>query len=188
MVGLGNPGQRYAHTRHNIGFRVLDRLADSWGIPLDRRLDGAGYGTGSVRGNHLVLARPLLYMNRSGPPVRALADAYEMNREEIVVIHDDLDLPHGKIKFKKKGGHGGHNGLRSLIESLGGGDFARLRVGIGRPPEGTDPADYVLSEYEAREHEALGDLFVLVEEAVLTLVTQGIEAAMNLYNNKSVSV
>lgn len=186
LVGLGNPGPAYASTRHNVGFLCVRRLADNRGIALDRTGEGALYGLGTLSAVSVALVLPMRYMNRSGGPAAALAGRFGLSRNEILVVHDDLDLTFGKIKIKQKGGHGGHNGLRSLMEVLGGDDFPRLRIGIGRPPEGLDPADYVLSGFGAEQARVLDGLLDLAAEAAEALLVQGTGPAMNQFNNKTV--
>jgi PTH1 family peptidyl-tRNA hydrolase len=137
IVGLGNPGREYSQTRHNAGFLVLDNLAARWGVPLSRRVFEASFGSGFASGVPVVLAKPQTFMNRSGAAVGRLSRFLRVKREDLFVIHDDIDLPFGLIKIKEKGGHGGHNGLKSIIHALGDGDFLRLRLGIGRGGPGT---------------------------------------------------
>ncbi len=147
VVGLGNPGPEYAGTRHNAGFRVVERLAEDFGIPLAHERCQALFGSGSIRGVAVVLAKPMAFMNRSGPPVKGLIDFLGISSGRTVVIHDDLDLALGRLKIKEKGGHGGHKGVRSLMDAVGGGDFIRVRIGIGRSrlPDGLQPASAILT-------------------------------------------
>jgi peptidyl-tRNA hydrolase, PTH1 family len=133
VVGLGNPGPQYGDTRHNIGFRVVDRLAQEFAITVDRRKFDTLFGRGRVEAVEVALAKPLAYMNRSGPPVRQLSDFFKISTREILIIHDDIDLAFGRLKLKEKGGHGGHNGLRSVIDALGGGSSPACALASGAP-------------------------------------------------------
>ena len=146
IVGLGNPGSKYQWTRHNAGFMVLDRLSDIAGISVARKKFSGFYGEGDWQGDHLLLLKPLTFMNLSGRSVVEALRFHKLHLKDVVVIHDDLDIPFGKVKFKEGGGHAGHNGLRSLVAELGSGDFTRVRVGIGRPSRG-DVVDYVLNRF-----------------------------------------
>ncbi|MBO8127349.1 MAG: aminoacyl-tRNA hydrolase [Firmicutes bacterium] len=183
IVGLGNPGTEYIGTRHNVGFDLVDRLADRFRVSV-KKAEGKAL---TVAVNHadekVLLVKPQTYMNRSGQAVAALADYYRINLKDILVIYDDMDLPVGKIRLRYKGGAGTHNGMRSVIEELGSEEFPRLRIGIDRPAEG-NWADYVLGRFEPEELEPLRKALELGEEAVLTFITEGIERAMNEYNRK----
>lgn len=132
VAGLGNPGAEYAGTRHNAGFMALDLLAAAHGIDVQRRKFDVVFGRGRIRGVEVVLAKPQAYMNRSGPPLRQLADFFRIQSEAMVVVHDDIDLAFQRLKIKEKGGDGGHKGIRSIIDAFGGGQFARVRLGVGR--------------------------------------------------------
>lgn len=187
VVGLGNPGERYARTRHNVGFMVADRLADDAGIAFGREKFGAVFGRGRLEGNDIILAKPNSFMNRSGPPVRALADFFQIDSREVLVIHDDIDLDYGRLKIKEKGGHGGHNGIRSLIDAFGGGDFARLRVGIGRSDSGERVADFVLDRFLPTEAAALPQIIDRARDAVVTIVCRGTKVGMNQFNTKLIA-
>jgi PTH1 family peptidyl-tRNA hydrolase len=187
VVGLGNPGERYASTRHNVGFMVADRLAGDAGIPLGREKFGAVFGRGRLEGNEIILAKPNSFMNRSGPPVRALADFFQLSSREVLVIHDDIDLDYGRFKIKEKGGHGGHNGIRSLVDAFGGGDFARLRVGIGRSDSGERVADFVLDRFLPTEAVVLPQIIDRARDAVVTILCKGIKVGMNQFNTKLIT-
>ncbi len=182
IVGLGNPGRKYAHSRHNVGFQCLDRLAQAHGLSFAQRRAKASLALGKIVGVGVVLARPLTYMNLSGLAVRQLVNFYKLSLEDILVIYDDLDLPLGTIRLRPEGGSGGHKGMRSMIEALGSRAFPRLRVGIGRPP-GNDAVSYVLSDFTADEQITLESVYEKVVAAVDLFLKQGIEAAMNKYNN-----
>jgi PTH1 family peptidyl-tRNA hydrolase len=186
VVGLGNPGDTYAATRHNIGFMVLEAVADRFGIALNRRKFNAILGRGVIDGSAVVLAEPQAFMNRSGPPVQQLAHYYRILCEDMLVIHDDIDLTFGRLKIKEKGGHGGHNGVRSLIDALGGGDFVRLRIGVGRSENGNGVVDHVLGRFNAQEKSVLPDLILRARDAVVTILCKGTREGMNRFNNTSV--
>jgi PTH1 family peptidyl-tRNA hydrolase len=188
VVGLGNPGATYAATRHNIGFRVLDRLAAEFGIAVTREKFTAVFGRGRIEGVDVVLAKPLAFMNRSGPPVRSLTEFFRISSQDLLVVHDDIDLDYGRLKIKEKGGHGGHNGIRSLIDAFGGGDFVRLRVGIGRSETGKQPvADYVLDQFTREEAAELPRIIERARDAVVTILCKGTRIGMNLFNTKPVT-
>ena len=183
VVGLGNPGQRYQRTRHNLGFRVLDELARRLHLTVDRSARDVVFGSGVWEGRELILAKPMAFMNLSGPPVKRLAERLQIDNEQILVIHDDVDLTFGKIKIKMKGGSGGHNGLRSLVSALGSGDFRRLRMGVGRPADGSETADYVLSTFSRQEEACLEEFTDLGCRAAIAVLSQGAQAGMNQFNN-----
>jgi PTH1 family peptidyl-tRNA hydrolase len=182
IVGLGNPGPGYAGNRHNVGAMVLDELADRAGIRLSAGKGArarALAGEGRLAGRRVVLARPLTYMNESGGPVRGLLDYHHIPVEDLVVVHDELDLPFASVRLKRGGGEGGHNGLRSISRSTGTRDYLRVRVGIGRPPGRQDPADFVLKDFSATERKELGLLIAEATDATEELLTRGLEAAQN---------
>ena len=190
IVGLGNLGQGYANNRHNVGFICLSHFARTQGIRFDKKQGKARVGTGEVAGNKVVLAKPQTYMNLSGESVSRLIKKFDINLDDLLVIHDDLDLPLGKIRIRLGGGSGGHNGVDSIINELGSQDFIRLRVGIGRPAENkgtTEPSDdeiitYVLGDFTPDEKQAITQVIPRVTEAILCLLTEGLTAAMNRYN------
>ncbi len=186
VVGLGNPGPRYAGTRHNAGFLVLDLLAERVGGNFKSRksLGGAGADVLETRlaGRSVVLGKPRSYMNDSGGPVAAMSRFYKVPVEQIIVVHDELDLPFGALRLKRGGGEGGHNGLRSIVASLGSTDFGRVRFGVGRPPGRQDPADYVLREFASAERPELAFHIDRAADAVEALLAKGLEAAQNEYN------
>lgn len=188
IAGLGNPGEAYRKTRHNAGFLVLDELAAAYDIEITRRRYETLYGRGRIEDVGSVLVKPLAYMNNSGPPVRRLADYLRISARDMLVIHDDIDLAFGRIKIKKKGGHGGHNGLRSLMVAFGSGDFVRLRVGIGRSEQQHSVTDHVLGQYSAAELGILDRIIAGARDAVVTILTRGITEAMNRFNDRRFSV
>ncbi len=184
LVGLGNPGSAYEGTRHNIGFRVVDRLAEESRISLSQKRFKALFGKGSIRSREVVLVKPLTFMNLSGQAVREVLAFYKRAIGDLVVIHDDLDLPFGALRIKRWGGDGGHQGIRSIIDALGGDNFLRLKVGIGRPPDRLDPADYVLSRFQEGEERSLAEIISQAAECVSVMISEGIETAMNRYQRK----
>jgi len=186
IVGLGNPGRRYARHRHNIGFRCLDRLAARHGLAFDRVQHRALLALGSIADRAVVLAKPQTFMNESGRAVAPLVHAYQVPLERLLVVYDDLDLPPGTIRLRPEGGSGGHRGMRSIIEALGSQDFPRLRVGIGRPPGRMDPADYVLQDPSPEEEELFDQVCDRVAEAIHCWLTEGITLAMSRYNGPAI--
>lgn len=182
LVGLGNPGREYRNNRHNVGFMVLDAIAEKQGISLSRVQSKAIVGSGSVSGNRLVLAKPQTYMNLSGDSIAALVRFYKVPNEKMLVIHDDLDLPFGVIRLRPGGGPGGQKGVASAINRLGTQDFPRLRIGIGRPPGQMDPSVYVLRDFPSRDLETLRQVIDRAVEAALTFVCEGLDTAMNRFN------
>jgi len=183
VVGLGNPGPGYAGNRHNVGAVVLAELAARAGVKLSA---GKGpraralSGEGRLAGRRVVLAQPLTYMNESGGPVRGLLDYHHLPVTDLVVVHDELDIPFEVVRLKRGGGEGGHNGLRSISRSTGTKDYLRVRVGIGRPPGRQDPADFVLKDFSATERKTLDLLVAEAADATELLIEQGLEAAQNI--------
>jgi PTH1 family peptidyl-tRNA hydrolase len=182
VVGLGNPGARYAATRHNVGFRVVEALAASHRISLRRSGEQAAVGRGMLAGDELWVAQPLDHMNRSGLAVHRLLAEAGADAGSLLVVYDDLDLPLGQLRFKRQGGPGGHNGVRSIIEALGTDRFLRLKVGIGRPPSGCDPVEYVLEPFSPEETAVIGPAVARAGEAIDVALAEGVEAAMNRFH------
>ncbi len=183
IVGLGNPGQEYRWTRHNMGFLVVDHLAKKEGIQLARRRFQAVFGQGKIAGEDVILAKPLTFMNLSGEAVTRLLRFFHIPPEDLIVIHDDLDMPFGKIRIRLQSGHGGHQGVKNIIENLGKKDFARVKIGIGRPGNlGRDPADYVLAPLTREEREEAQEAAAEAAEAVETLLSSGPEETMNRFH------
>lgn len=180
VVGLGNPGTRYAETRHNAGFLLVELLARRHGATLAGRRHQAAWGEIEIAGERTILIEPLAYMNRSGPPVAAFAAELGIGPEGILVAHDELDLPPARIRMKRGGGTAGHRGLESLVETLGTRDFPRIRIGIGRPPEGQQVVDFVLAPFTADERSALDLALAGVLAGVEVWVRDGIDAAIAL--------
>lgn len=185
IVGLGNPGSRYAHTRHNVGFDTIDILADRYGIAVDNKKFKALWGKGVIEGQRVVLAKPQMYMNLSGESVRQLIDFYKIDEtEELIVIYDDISLEPGQLRIRGKGSAGGHNGIKSIIAHLGGQNFKRIKVGVGEKPPGFDLADYVLSRFSKTERECVEEALRRAAQAAAAIMTDGMDAAMNQYNKK----
>ena len=184
IVGLGNPGRGYANNRHNVGFMCLNHFARTQGIRFDKKQGQARIGLGEVAGSKVVVARPQTYMNLSGQSVSRLVKKFNINLNNLLVVHDDLDLPPGKIRIRQGGGSGGHKGVDSIVTWLGSQDFLRLRVGIGRPVEisETDIVAYVLSDFTPEEKRTITQVMPRVSEAILCFITEGLMAAMNKYN------
>ena len=184
IVGLGNPGPKYSWTRHNAGFIVLDRFAALAGIPVTKKSFAGLYGEGDFKGNRLLLLKPQTYMNLSGRSVAAALGFHKLETSDLLVIHDELDIPFGQVKLKDGGGHGGHNGLRSLHQELGNGNYSRLRIGISKPLHG-DMADYVLTNFNKNELAALPQLVDGAVDALELFLSEGLPKTMSLYNNKN---
>ncbi|MEE9567203.1 MAG: aminoacyl-tRNA hydrolase [Desulfobacteria bacterium] len=187
IVGLGNPGAAYRLTRHNVGYMVVDRLALRHGISLDKQKFNNIFGSGKVDGRHVILAKPMTFMNLSGPSVRDLAASFDLDTENVLVIHDDIDVVFGKLKIKEKGGDGGHNGVRSLIVAWGSDEFVRIRIGIGRPQTDNDVSAYVLGRFDAEQEKQLSGIISTAEHAVKTVLFEGVSEAMNRFHGKPIS-
>lgn len=181
IVGLGNPGKEYQETRHNVGFRVVELLAQRHGIELRRQRHQAVFGEGRIAGVSVLLAKPLTYMNLSGAAVAALARYHNVTPADILVICDDVALPVGRLRLRGQGSAGGHNGLRSIIDALGTTRFPRLRIGVGAP-DGRPLVDHVLGRFDRAEAEAIAVTLAEAADAVETFLRDGLEAAMNRYN------
>jgi len=183
IVGLGNPGPRYAGTRHNAGFFVADLLAERLGGKFKAHKGRADLVEGRLAGQSVVVVKPKCYMNESGGPIVAISRFFKVPAERIVVVHDELDLPFGSLRLKRGGGEGGHNGLKSTSSALGSKEYARVRFGIGRPPGRQDPADYVLREFSAVERKELGFLVDRAADAAEAIIAKGLESAQNAFNS-----
>ncbi|MFZ5910595.1 MAG: aminoacyl-tRNA hydrolase [Chloroflexota bacterium] len=182
LAGLGNPGREYKDNRHNVGFMLVDRLSVLLDARMNRLQAKALVASTSYQGRKIILAKPQTYMNLSGQSVGGLARFYKLPLENVMVAHDDLDLPFGVIRIRPGGGAGGQKGVASAIERLGSKDFPRLRIGIGRPPGRMDPADYVLQDFPQADLVTLSETLGRAAEAALVFVTDGLEAAMNKFN------
>jgi PTH1 family peptidyl-tRNA hydrolase len=184
IAGLGNPGPQYQWTRHNAGFIFLDRLAHLENIPITRKSFSGLVGEWSHGGKRLVLLKPQTFMNLSGRAVMQALQFYKLPLSQLVVAHDELDLPFGTVRFKQGGGHGGHNGLRSIMEQLGSGDFLRLRIGIGRPSHG-DTTNFVLGTIPPDQMETLPRVLDGGLDMLEMMLDEGLPKAMSLYNNRN---
>ncbi|MBW6466189.1 MAG: aminoacyl-tRNA hydrolase [Brevefilum sp.] len=184
IAGLGNPGPDYRHNRHNIGFMVVDALAAALLIPIQRVELRALVGKGALDGERLILAKPQTFMNNSGRSVAPLARFYKIPQEQLLVIHDDLDLPFGTLRLRPFGGTGGQRGMESIVTQLGTDAFPRLRIGIGRPPGRMDPADYVLHNFDPSQEEILPEVLGRAVDAIRMFILEGIDTAMTTYNGR----
>jgi len=182
IVGLGNPGKSYAAHRHNVGFGVIDLMADRLGIEVKQRSFGALTGKGELERERIILAKPQTFMNLSGDAACPLLRYYKLPDEELIVIHDDIDIELGRLKIARGAGHGGHNGVRSIVEALGDNDFYRVRMGIGRPTGKMDAADYVLRAFDEDETATAEKMIINAADAVGVLITEGLEAAQQRYH------
>jgi PTH1 family peptidyl-tRNA hydrolase len=180
IVGLGNPGKKYYRARHNIGFMVIEEIARRYAINFKGK---ANYrmGRGFIDGEEILLIEPLLFMNRSGIAVKDILSKFEIPLERLIIIHDDLDMEKGKVRIRRKGSSGGHKGIESIIQSVSSKDFVRLKIGIGRD-EGVAPEDYVLSRFRRSEISLIKKTIEKASEAVTSILTEGIEKAMNRFN------
>lgn len=189
IVGLGNPEPKYDHTRHNIGFEFVDRLASDWGVSLQANKKFQGYWAEVRRGgNKMGLLKPTTYMNLSGQSLRAVIDWYKMPPESVLVVYDDMDLPLGRLRLRLKGSAGGHNGIKSIISHLGTQDFPRLRIGIGKQKVqgGEQTISHVLGKFAPSEKPILQEVLGLAEDALAMSLREGVEKAMSIYNARSV--
>ena len=185
IVGLGNPDKKYQNTRHNVGFDVIDAIADKNHITVGERKHKALIGKGFVGGQKVVLVKPQTYMNLSGESVREVIDFYKIDeKSELIVISDDVSLDVGQIRIRKKGSAGGHNGLKNIILHLGHDEFHRVRMGVGEKPEGYDLVDYVLGHFPKEDQEVMDESVGRAADAVEVMITDGVDAAMNQYNKK----
>lgn len=195
IVGLGNPGRGYANNRHNVGFKCVDRLAQLYDIRLTQRRAKSRMGTGFIDGEEVVLAKPRTYMNLSGQAVQSIFAKFKPLLSDLIVIYDDLDLALGTMRIREQGSAGGHNGMKSIINLIGSQEFARIRVGIAPVDidesgntvvvqQNTKTPDYVLSNFSANEKPVVKETYKRVAEAVACILAEGIEAAMNKYNNR----
>ncbi|MGI6226284.1 MAG: aminoacyl-tRNA hydrolase [Peptococcales bacterium] len=184
IVGLGNPGSKYNNTRHNVGFWVIDKLAEKLNVNVDKKMAQALVQTTFWDGRKLLLVKPQTYMNLSGQAVMELLNFYHDQIEDFIVIHDDLDLPPGQLRFKRGGGTGGHNGLKSIVEYLNSQDFDRLKIGIGRPRY-PNVKDYVLTPFDQEEKESVDKEVIRALEGIKIWMTEGMDKAMNTFNQKN---
>lgn len=189
IVGLGNPDRQYQNTRHNIGFDVIDAIAEKYDIAMGEKKHKAVIGKGFIAGQKVVLVKPQTYMNLSGESVRAVIDFYKVDEKtELIVVSDDVSLDVGRIRIRKKGSAGGHNGLKNIILHLGHDEFMRVRMGVGEKPQGRDLADYVLGHFTKTDREVMDESVQNAAAAIEVMITRGPDAAMNLYNKKAQEV
>ena len=184
IAGLGNPGDQYRMTRHNMGFLVVDALADDAGIAIHKRKFEALLGDGRIGTERVLLVKPQSFMNLSGSCIRQVIDFYQKTAEDLIVVHDDLDLPFGTVRIKVGGGDGGHKGVRSVMDHLGGGAFTRVRLGIGKPPFKEDTEHYVLQTFPKADLETLAGVIRTAGEAVREILEEGARPAMNRFNRR----
>jgi peptidyl-tRNA hydrolase, PTH1 family len=187
IVGLGNPGEKYRLHRHNMGFLVLDHLSQHWNIPITDKGFKACFARGKIGEVPVLLAKPQTFMNLSGTTVKGLMDYYRVDVQDLLVVHDDLDLPFSTIRLKSGGGHGGHKGLMSIIDHLRREDFLRVRLGIGRPREKAQVEAYVLHPFSAEEMKTLPSLIEQAGDAVTETISSGIQAAMRRHHGRSIT-
>jgi len=186
VVGLGNPGLRYKNSRHNAGFMILERFSDLYDIVINQSLFNSELGKGKINGETVILAEPQTFMNLSGVSVRRLADYFRIAADDLIVLHDDLDLPFQTIRLKSGGGHGGHKGLLSLMEHMGNGDFGRIRFGIGKPARKSMVEGYVLEHFSSEEAESLFEVTDKAAAALHDILFSDILTAMQKYNRKEI--
>lgn len=185
IAGLGNPSKEYDKTRHNVGFDAIDYLADIYGIDIRERKHKALTGKGRIDGERVVLLKPQTFMNLSGESIREAIDFYKVDEKcELIVIYDDISLPPGQLRIRKKGSAGGHNGIKNIIAHLGHDTFMRIKVGVGEKPPGYDLAAYVLGHFSKEERNIMEEAFEEVSEAVSVCIVKGADAAMNQFNRK----
>lgn len=182
IVGLGNPENEYAKTRHNMGFDTVNKIASKYKIEMNRTKFNSIYGSGSINGEKVVLVKPQTYMNLSGQAVREFVNFYKVEKEELIIIYDDMDIEVGTMKIRKKGGPGSHNGMKSVVQEIGNTDFPRVRIGIGTPKYKNDAINYVIGHLTEEEYEELQVGVEKASMAIEELVKSGIDIAMNKYN------
>ena len=182
IAGLGNPTREYEKTRHNVGFEVIDVLADMLGTTVEEKKFKGLYGRGIIGGEKVLLLKPQTFMNLSGESVKAAADFYKVDHEHIIIIYDDISLDVGQLRIRKKGSAGGHNGIKNIIAHLGTQEFPRIKVGVGDKPKKMDLADYVLSRFSKEDRAAMEDAFKEAAKAVEVMITEGMDIAMNQFN------
>jgi len=187
IFGLGNSGSRYQFTRHNIGFMVLEKIAAQWEVELKQKSFDALWNRGKIAGKNVLLAMPQTYMNLSGNAARKLLAYFKMDISNLIVIHDDLDLPFGTVRLKTGGGNAGHKGLKSIISCLGTADFMRVRLGIGKPSDKSRIEDYVLQKFDSGETDLLQQIIQLAADAATEIVLSGMQTAMAKYHTKNIS-
>ena len=183
IVGLGNPGNEYAGTRHNIGYMAIDAIADMSGIKVCKKAFKSVLGNATVEGTRTILLKPQTYMNLSGEAVSAVLSYYKLDPADIIIIHDDMDITFGHIRIKKQGGSAGHRGIASIIKHVNGNNFLRIRAGIGKPPDYLTPAEYVLQRFSNQEQDTLKGVISNIEQSVKTILKHGPEKAMHIFHS-----
>ncbi len=182
IVGLGNPEQEYGKTRHNMGFDTINKIADQYGIEVKKKKFDSLYGEGKIGQEKVILLKPQTYMNLSGKAILQVVQFYKISMEEVFIIYDDMDIEPGHIKIRKKGGTGSHNGMKSVVQELQTEDFARIRVGIGKPQFKEDRINYVIGTVPEEEREKLEEGTTKAKESIIEIVKNGIDVAMNKFN------
>ena len=184
IVGLGNPGKQYEHTRHNIGFDVIDYMADKYKINLNREKFKGMYGEGIIENKKVILLKPLTYMNLSGDSVRDIAKFYKLDNDKIIVVYDDISLDIGKLRIREKGSAGGHNGVKSIIQNLGSDEFPRVKVGVGQPKD--DLVNYVLGKFAKEDRKHIENVIHVASDAIAEIVKYDAKESMNKFNGVTV--
>ena len=182
IIGLGNPEEEYSKTRHNIGFNTINKIAQQYNIEINKKKFQGLYEITAIEGKKVILVKPQTYMNLSGDCVKEIADFYKIPKEEILIIYDDMDIEPGKIKIRKKGSSGGHNGIKSIIQKIGTEEFPRIRIGIGRPKHSGDEINYVIGAIPEEENDKLNEGIEKAKKAVIEILKNGIDSAMNKFN------
>ena len=186
IAGLGNPGREYAHTRHNVGFDTLDILADRYDIPIDTAKFNAHIGKGEIEGNKVILVKPQTYMNLSGESIAQIVNYFKVDvASALIVVYDDIYLDVGAIRVRKQGSAGGHNGMKNIIKHLGTEQYCRIRIGVGEKPKEYDLKDYVTGHFSEGEREKIDEGLINAANAVRTILKEGVDTAMNRYNQKN---
>ncbi|UCE42445.1 MAG: aminoacyl-tRNA hydrolase [Candidatus Aminicenantes bacterium] len=184
IVGLGNPGKKYAFSRHNVGFALIQRLADKNSVKLKKRKYSAKAAQVELANSPALLVKPWTYMNRSGVAVTGIIEGMGVNLDRVLVVYDDLDIPLGEVRIRKAGGPGTHKGMVSIVQEIGSTEFPRIRIGIGPLPPGVDATDYVLDDFQKEENPILEDCLIMAEEAVDLIMKSGVDEAMNRFNRR----
>jgi PTH1 family peptidyl-tRNA hydrolase len=182
IAGLGNPGKEYENTRHNVGFLTVDKIAENVGVKISKKGFQSLYNLGEFENNKVLLLKPQTYMNNSGNALREAKDFYKIDMDKIIVVHDEMDLPLGRIKLKKDGGSAGHNGIKSIIANIGSDDFSRVRIGVGKPYDKNNVIKHVLSVFSKEERQKLPEVIESARDCVFEIIISGIEKAMNKFN------
>lgn len=182
IAGLGNPGSKYEKTRHNVGFQVIDCLAEKYHIEMNQKKHKAICGVGMIEGQKVLLVKPQTYMNLSGESIREALDFYKVDEEEFLVIYDDISLQPGQLRIRKKGSAGGHNGIKNIIQHLGVQVFSRIKVGVGEKPQGYDLADYVLGNFSKEDEVIMKEAYERAAQAAVEILCEGVDKAMNKFN------